>query len=197
MKKPLITALLAFALVITAPANAGLDEGVAAYEAGNYVMALREFRPMAAKGNAAAQFNLGMMYNNGQGVAQDYKEAVSWYRKAATQGDVNAQSNLGVMYANGQGVAQDGKEAVNWYLKAAMQGDANAQSNLGFMYVNGEGVAKNHVTAYALFNTAAVTHDGARNNRNALTKMMTPAQIKAGQALTRRMQEIGLDKALK
>ncbi|OLP04663.1 tetratricopeptide repeat protein, partial [Rhodoferax antarcticus] len=58
------------------------------------------------QGLADAQSNLGVMYENGQGVSQDYKEAVKWYRLAAEQGNANAQSNLGVMYFNGQGVSQ-------------------------------------------------------------------------------------------
>ena len=92
-----------------------------------------------------------------------------------------------MLYDNGQGVAQDHEEAVNWYRKAANQGVALAQDNLGLMYAKGLGVAKNYVIAYALFNTAAETDDGARKSRSVLTKMMKPAQIKAGQALTQRI----------
>ena len=86
-----------------------------------------------------AQFNLGLMYHNGQGVPQDYREAVRWYRMAADQGDADAQFNLGVMYDNGRGVPQDYAEAVRWYRKAADQGYADAQFNLGVMYYNGRG----------------------------------------------------------
>ncbi|MEZ9417619.1 tetratricopeptide repeat protein, partial [Vibrio sp. 10N.286.49.E1] len=62
-----------------------------------------------------AQYNLGLSYERGVGVIQDYKEAVSWYRKAAEQGHALAQNNLGVMYEEGRGVSQDYKEAVSWY----------------------------------------------------------------------------------
>jgi TPR repeat protein len=79
------------------------------------------------------------MYDNGQGVTQDYKESVKWYTKAAEQGNDSAQCNLGVMYNNGEGVPQDYKEAVKWYTKAAEQGYAQAQYNLGLMYYNGQG----------------------------------------------------------
>ena len=58
----------------------------------------------AEQGNADAQYNLGVMYDNGRGVPQDDKTAVKWYRLAAEQGDASAQSNLGVMYGTGQGV---------------------------------------------------------------------------------------------
>ncbi len=85
-------------LVLAAPAWAGFLEGVAAYERGDYAMALREFRPLAEQGYAGAQNNLGLMYARGRGVPQDYAAAVKWYRKAAEQGYVEAQHNLGFNY---------------------------------------------------------------------------------------------------
>ncbi len=94
----------------------------------------------AEQGHASAQYNLGVMYDNGEGVTQDASEAVRWTRKAAEQGDAWAQTNLGWMYANGEGVIQDASEAVRWYRKAAEQGHASAQTNLGVMYANGKGV---------------------------------------------------------
>ena len=72
---------------------------------------------MADAGSASAQFNLGVMYANGTGVAQDYPAAAGWFRKAADQGNALAQNNLGVMYDKGQGVAQDYAAAVSWYRK--------------------------------------------------------------------------------
>ncbi len=62
------------------------------------------------------------MYDNGQGVPQDYAKAVKWYRKAAGQGLAEAQYNLGVKYAKGQGVPQDHAQAIAWYFRAAVQG---------------------------------------------------------------------------
>ena len=67
------------------------------------------------------------MYDQGEGVKQDYAEAVRWYRKAADQGDADAQFCLGVMYYNGNGVKQDYAEAVRWYFKAAEQGHEEAK----------------------------------------------------------------------
>jgi Sel1 repeat len=86
-----------------------LEDGNAAYQRGDIATALRLLQPLAEQGNAYAQFSLGVMYANGQGVTQDYKEAVEWYRRSAEQGFAIAQSNLGVMYANGRGVSQDYK----------------------------------------------------------------------------------------
>ena len=75
----------------------------------------------ADQGIAPAQYNLGLCYAHGTGVAQDDEEAVKWYRKAADQGLADAQHNLGNCYENGTGVAQDEEEAVKWYRKEADQ----------------------------------------------------------------------------
>ncbi len=75
----LVAAMCAgFTLGLTAPAWAGWDEGVAAYERGDYATAIREWRPLADQGDAVAQNNIGLMYDNGRGVPQDYGEAVQW-----------------------------------------------------------------------------------------------------------------------
>ena len=65
------------------------------YESGDFVKALKEWKSLAEGGNAGVQFNLGLMYSNGNGVPQDYKEAVYWYRLAAEQEHAKAQYNLG------------------------------------------------------------------------------------------------------
>ena len=90
---------------------------------------MRWYKLAAAQGRAEAQFNLGLMFSNGQGVAQDYVEAVRWYKLAAAQGDADAQFNLGTMFDNGQGVAQDFTRAHMWYNLAAVSGDKNAVKN--------------------------------------------------------------------
>jgi len=95
------------------------------------------------------------MYNNGQGVTQDYVQAAKWYRKAAEQGLADAQHNLGHMYSNGYGVTQVYAEALKWYRKAAEQRSAAAQYNLGVMYGNGEGVPQDYAEAMRWFRKAA------------------------------------------
>ena len=101
-----------------------------AYKRGDYATVLQLMRPMADAGNTRAQNKLGLMYENGRGVAKDDAQAVYWYRKAADQGEAYAQKNLGVMYANGRGVAKDEAQAVAWYRKAADQGLAADQPRL-------------------------------------------------------------------
>tara|TARA_R110002153_G_scaffold61234_2_gene165353 strand:+ start:293 stop:667 length:375 start_codon:yes stop_codon:yes gene_type:complete len=76
------SAFLAVALVVSSGSVAtaqDLDKGLAAAQAGDFVTALEEWRPLAEQGNARAQFNLGVMYSNGDGVPQNYAEAVRWY----------------------------------------------------------------------------------------------------------------------
>ena len=143
---------------------------------------------LAAKhGNANAQSNLGVMYDKGHGVPQDYAEAVRWYRLAAEQGNANAQNNLGFMYGKGRGVPQDDAEAVRWYRLAAEQGNADAQFNLGLRCINGKGVPVDVVLAHMWFNLAAEQgNEHARENRDIIAEdRMTPDQIAEAERLAR------------
>jgi TPR repeat protein len=84
------------------------------------------YRLAAAQGYAPAEYSLGVAYEKGQGVPQDYREAVKWYRFAAAQGNESAQVNLGVMYTKGRGVGQDFVRAHMWFTlaAAALSGDS-------------------------------------------------------------------------
>ena len=172
---------------LAGPVAAGpFEDGVAAYEKGDYATALRLFRLLADQGHAQAQSNLGVMYRTGQGVAQDYAAAVKWTRLAADQGFASAQFNLGVMYAQGQGVPQDYTAAVKWFRLAADQGVAEAQYNLGLMYAQGQGVPQDYVQAHKWLNLAAAAGDqSAVKSRDLVAGKMTPAQIAEGQKLAR------------
>ena len=117
-----------FVLGFVPQAWADFLDGVAAYNRGDYVTAFHEMKPLAEKGIAEAQLNLGFMYTNGHGVPSDYTAAVKWYRLAAEQGLAQAQNALGVMYDRGDGLPQDYAEATGWYRLAAEQGHAGAQT---------------------------------------------------------------------
>ncbi len=97
--------------------------GLDAAERGDFATALRELTPLAEQGDASAQYNLGLMYDNGWGVPQDDKTAVKWYRLAAEQGNTSAQGNLGAMYAFGKGVIKDYVYAHMWGNIAASNGN--------------------------------------------------------------------------
>lgn len=121
---------LGLLLALATPATAGpLEDAQAAHERGDYATELALLKPLAKRGDASAQSNLGVMYFNGRGVPQDYAQAAAWYLKAADQGDSRAQFSLGFMYANGQGVPQDNVQAHMWFNLAAAQGVEYAATN--------------------------------------------------------------------
>ena len=99
------------------------DDAETAFNQGDYVTAFQGLKKLAEQGDANAQLNLGVMYDNGLGVTQDYKEAVKWYSKAAEQGHASAQNTMGVAYDYGQGVIQNYIQAHAWYNLAASQGN--------------------------------------------------------------------------
>ena len=166
LTKTLLTTALFGASVFSFQSTAWADtleqqfqQGLTAYEQSNYQTAFKLWLPLAEQGDANVQFNLGVMYAEGQGVKQDDFEAVKWYRKAAEQGDANAQAYLGLAYTEGRGVRQDYTEAVKWFRKAAEQGHANAQAILGFSYLLGKGVQVNKSLAKEWFGKACDNGD--------------------------------------
>ncbi len=114
--------LLFVAVLVGLPAlaHAGFDDGVAAYDRGDYARAYKEFKALAERGNASAQYYLGIMYDYGRGVPKDDTEAAKWYCKAAEQGNRFAQLFLGIMYKFGTGVPQDYVLAYMWLNLAAV-----------------------------------------------------------------------------
>ncbi len=87
----------------------------AAFDRGDMAAAAKILEPLAWSGDVSAQYNLGVIYNNGQGgVPRDLAKAATWYEKAARQGNAMAALNLGIMYKQGQGVAQDYPRAYMW-----------------------------------------------------------------------------------
>lgn len=150
----LVTILLALAF---APAFAqDFNDGVDAFQKGDYETAIKNWMPLAHKGDAEAQRNVGIMFQQGLGVPQSETEAAHWYRQAAENGHVRAQQNLGAMYEEGAGVIQDYAEAAKWYRFAAAGGNVNAKLNLGVMLERGvSGIPLNVVLAHMWYNLAA------------------------------------------
>jgi len=114
--------ILAPSPLLMPAASQSFEDGLSAYRRGDYATTLENWRPLAEKGEAATQYNLGLMHEKGQGVVQDYAKAVKWYRLAAEQGYPAAQNSLGLMYALGQGVLQDWGKAYMWSYIAAANG---------------------------------------------------------------------------
>jgi uncharacterized protein len=149
-----ITALI-LAMGFTSAAAGPVDDAVAAANRGDNATALRLLRPLAERGDAAAQYCLGLMYANGKGVSRDYAAAVTWYRKAADQDYDHAQVLLGAMYATGKGVPKSDLQAFRWYRKAADQGNARAQAMVGTAYEGGFGVPQDYAEAVRWYRQGA------------------------------------------
>ena len=143
--------------------------------------ALLLYRKAAEKGNAMAQYELGLCYEGGIGVKKDNNEAKKWLRRAAEQGHAEAQYNLGIFYV-AYGLAgamlnygdkhdDDAVEAIKWFSKAAEQGHAEAQFVLGSIYEKGvEGIVKQDKTeAVKWYNAAA--EQGDENAKAALKQL--------------------------
>jgi len=129
--------ICAFLLLSVAPPGAHADrydDGMLAYTAGQYDVALDTWKAMADSGHSRAQFNLAYMYEFGISVPANSEEAVKWYQRSAEQGYARAQNFLGWMYEMGKGVAQDRAEALKWLRMAADQGSDDALAD--FRLVN-------------------------------------------------------------
>ena len=121
--------VLSLLLAVHGLAWGGFNEGLEAARNGNYDTAMKEWKPLAEQGDANSQYHLGVLYHNGLGVPQDYKQAMNWYRKAAQQGLAAAQYNLGVIYHNCNSEAQNYVQAYMWFSIAIENGAAGATSN--------------------------------------------------------------------
>jgi len=131
--------LFVFLSMVCAAAHAfipNFEGAVNDHRRGDFASALKRFKPLAASGDAASQYYMGLMLANGQGVPRDEAQAAQWYAQAAQQGYAKAQNNLGQMYYHGLGVSRDPVQARDWFQKAALRQLAAAQRNLGDTYLS-------------------------------------------------------------
>lgn len=128
-------------------------------------------RRAAKAGNPEAQFRLGVMYGNGDGVGLDYAQALEWFEKAAEQGHTNSLITMAWMFANGAGVDTDEERARTLYLRAARLGSAKAQYVVATMYRFAQyGVEKDIAEAVDWYLKAA--NQGMATAQFALGKML-------------------------
>jgi TPR repeat protein len=167
MKKPLtgilLGSLLGMGLLAIVPVElaAGTDTGSAdrakgeqAYAAKDYAQAMKWCRKAADQGDAAAQTEVGTLYELGQGVTRDYKNALKWYLKAAIQDNPDAQYHLAQLYEAGKGVKRDYHQALKWFKKAAAQGKSYAEIGMGRLYEDGKGVTRDYQEAMRWYQKA-------------------------------------------
>ncbi len=129
--------------------------GQAAFEHGDYILAIKDLSLAADEGHGAAYTLIGHLYRDGHGVAQNAPEAVRQYTRGAELGQCAAQLSLARMYHIGSTLGRDEALAERWYREAAMRGYPWAQFALASFYANGVLVRKDDVQAYFWFSALA------------------------------------------
>ena len=146
--------LVAAALLIgaAAPLSAqSVTAGIDAWQRADYSGAVAIWRPLAERGDADAEFNLGQAYRLGRGVPTNLAAAKTWFERAANQGHIDAETTLGLLlFQNG-----DQAEGLKWLKKAADQDEPRAELVYGTALVNGDGVTQDPVLGYAYVSRAA------------------------------------------
>ena len=128
-------------------------------KAGQYDGALRAYREAADLGHPVAMNNLGHLFEQGNGVEQDYAKAREWYAKAVAEGNPAAMGNLGRLYDSGEGGTQDYAKARELYEQAARDNDPTAMFHLGFLYAHGQGTTQDYVKASEWYEKAVTLGD--------------------------------------
>jgi TPR repeat protein len=157
-----------------------LHEASDAYARGDFATAIIKYTVAAEAGDKGAQYALGTMYHEGEGVERDLVHAAYWYTQAAQRGHTEAQYWLCIMHREAIGVPRDYAEAFYWCRRAAETGHAQALFAVGQFYFDGlgNGFTRDHVRAYVWFSRAALRGDGdAELMLEALEQDMTPLQV--------------------
>jgi hypothetical protein len=146
--------LVAAALLI---ANAGplqaqsVKAGIDAWQRSDYAGAVTIWRPIAEKGDADAEFNLGQAYRLGRGVVTNLAAAKTWFERAANQGHLDAETTLGLLLFQNSEQA----DGLKWLKKAAERGEPRALLVYGTALVNGDSITQDPVLGYAYVSRAA------------------------------------------
>jgi hypothetical protein len=185
------SAIALAAVSVAAPAQAqtaaeiAMKAGIDAWDQGDFAGAVRQWRPLAEKGDPDAQFNLGQAYKQGKGVPDDLATALGWYEKAAQRGHPQAQVNVGLLLYNG-GRKSD---ALPWLSKGADLGDPRSQYILGTEMFNGQLVSRDWPRAYALMSLASGRGLAAAvQNLKAMDQYIPADQRQQGLALAKRLE---------
>lgn len=176
MKHRFVNVLASAALAAAAPALAQptVKSGIEAWQRGDYAAAVSIWQPLAKKGDADAEFNLGQAYRLGRGVPVDLGQAQTWLEKAADSGHVDAQTTLGLLLFDSGNRAG----AMRWLKKAAEQGEPRAMLVYGTALFNGDDVPKDPIMAYAYVSRAAA--QGLQPAKDTLAQMdqILPADMR-------------------
>jgi len=170
------------------------EAGLAAAMAGDMQGAWNIWKPLADAGDARAQSNIGVMYDQGQVVVEDDAEAVRWFVLSAEGGFPTGQFNLANMYRTGAGVVQNLTLAHRWYQAAARQGHPQAQMALMQALYFGSGVSQDHAKAYMWLVVAAESgHAAAVDNLADFEVRVGKAAVARGREMAAKCMPIGLE----
>ncbi|KAF9932109.1 Protein sel-1 1 [Linnemannia zychae] len=136
-------------------AKAQRNIGSLCFYAKVYTQAMSWYTMAAEQGDAVAQYQLGVMYDQAIGVTQDVVKAMAYYKKAAERDNASALCGIGYLHHRGLGVPKSHTEAMNWYQRAAHHGSASALSSIGYLYERGYGVAQSLDKARSFYHRAA------------------------------------------
>lgn len=149
------------------------------------------YQQKANNNDPTAQYYLGQMYRQGNGVAKNMANAVHWYHQAAEQGNVLAQYNLGWMYDVGDEIEPNVEKMLKWYRQAAEKGNQHAAFNLGARYYSGDGVTKDFIKTYYWFDLAMNNGNiKAKKWRDKISKRMTLEQIKQAKVMLQQRKNV-------
>ena len=113
----------------------------------NYDKARILLEEATAAGDAKAQVDLGLLYENDKWQLHDPAKSVDWYEKGAANGETYAMTRLGKLYEEGRGVPCDFEKAFEYYRRAAINGDLAGMGKLAGLYENGRGTLQDHASA--------------------------------------------------
>jgi hypothetical protein len=181
--------LATLALAAAAPALAiqakSVRDGIEAWQRSDYAQAIAIWRPLAAKGDSDAAFNLGQAYRLGRGAPVDLAAAKGWLEKAAKAGHLDAETTLGLLLFD----SGDHATGIQWLKKAAERGEPRAMLVYGTALFNGDSVTRDPLMAYAYVSRAAA--QGLEPAKSTLGDMdgIIPVEVR------RRAVEIALQQA--
>lgn len=184
-RKYLVAAAL---LIATAAPSSGqsVKAGIEAWQRSDYAGAVAIWRPLAEKGDADAEFNLGQAYRLGRGVPTNLAAAKTWFERAAQQGHLDAETTLGLLLFQNQ----DQSEGLKWLKKAAAQGEPRALLVYGTALVNGDSVTQDPVLGYAYVSRAAAQGlEPAKQTLDQLDQLLSVADRKRGLEIARQQSK--------
>jgi TPR repeat protein len=177
--KYLIAALLILATSSPLAAQS-VKAGIEAWQKGDYAAGVAIWRPLAEKGDADAQFNLGQAYRLGRGLPTNLSAAQTWFERAANQGHLDAQATLGLLLFQ----SGDQSGGLRWLKTAALKGEPRALLVFGTALFNGDGVTQDPVMGYAFVSRAAAQGLGpAKDTLAQMDKILPLEDRKKGVAI--------------